>query len=116
MEASLQPKAHKTLSFLHEKSIRSSFLCHQSSLCHLPLSLAFSFFISPLPRSEKLAPALLFPAQHLWSPNHHQHGPCHLDLLHVSFLVAAFMPKGRSPFLTKSHSRIILEMPPCFNL
>ena len=44
MEVPLQPKAHKTLSFLHEKSVRSPFLCHQSSLCNPPLSLAFFFF------------------------------------------------------------------------
>ena len=68
----------------------------------------FSFFGKPLL-------ALLFLASAAW-PSNHQHGPCHLDLLHIPSLVAAFMPKGRSPLLTKSHSGIILEMPPCFNL
>ena len=49
---------------------------------------SYPVFLFFLPRSGKLAPALLFPAQHLWSPNHH-HGcsPLHSHAPHAwSFL------------------------------
>ena len=70
-----------------------------------PLS-SFSLLAKTSPSFLRMSPvsiflgkpllALLFPASAAW-PSNHQHGPCHLDLLHIPSLVAAFMPKGVPP-------------------